>query len=139
MATGFLFLKKHISLFFLAGVLISCTDLTQAQTDVLGNVSFDAQGQSIMKDEMTRKLCKEFVLTPSDVKHFYNYSRPTTEQEIHDEFDILPCFSTGKIVINGTSFNWRIRAGGTGAFYNDRSSLLRVCEKKCCDKLKNLC
>jgi N-acetyl-anhydromuramyl-L-alanine amidase AmpD len=59
--------------------------------------------------------------------------------KVHDEYNILPCNSTGTMIINGELFSWIIRAGGVGNFESKDKSFVRVCDEKCCEKTKGIC
>ena len=86
-----------------------------------------------------REVCQTFRLTEQQVKDFYRFARITSSQDIHDNYDIGPCSSSGKLDIDGVTFSWRIRAAGTAEFHNKDGFFEMVCEKQCCDIVENIC
>jgi len=121
-------------------MLGSCVS-TRDQNDrvVINNIEILTQGNSIEDTDDMREICKPFKLTKKQVLLYYLESKDSTEQEIHDSYNILPCNSTGTIIINNKIFSWIIRAGGVGTFYNKNKVILRVCDEKCCNKIKGIC
>jgi len=84
---------------------------------LISNIDILTQGNSLEDTNDMREICKRFQLTKKQVRLYYFESRESTESEIHDSYDILPCNSTGTISINGEIFSWIIRAGGVGVEY----------------------
>lgn len=60
------------------------------------------------------KYCKDFTLSAAQAKSFINKAAIVTQRELHDYYDILPCFVRGTATFHGYPANWEIRAGGTG-------------------------
>lgn len=126
--------KLSLLIFSIILTLISCaTQSTNTQ------VNFSTQGASSENTPGMAETCKQFQLSKADVIKFYHYSRQYSAREIHDEFDVLPCYSTGQITTNNETWDWLIRAGGTGSFNNNKQQLLRACDVQCCNILKNIC
>lgn len=133
-------MKRHIMgiIFFL--MISSCDRETTKYTDIkIGDVEIITQSNSLENSDEMREVCESFKLSKSQVITYYYESRESTESEIHDSYNILPCNSTGSIMVNGEKYSWLIRAGGVGAFYNKSNSSLRVCGDNCCKLIKGIC
>ncbi len=129
-------------LFLLALVIfsLSCsTKQSEYENASISDIKIEAQGNSLEDTDDMREVCRKFKLTKEQIKIYYLESRLSTEQEVHDDYNILPCNSTGTMVINGESFSWIIRAGGVGNFENKDKSFVRVCDEKCCKRTKGIC
>ena len=131
--------KYYVVIIFML-VLVSCANKQAENKYVLiGKVNIITQGNSLEDTNNMREACKSFRLTKEQVRLYYFESRESTESEIHDSYDILPCHSTGTISVNGEIFSWIIRAGGVGSFYNNNKNSLRVCDEKCCKSTNGIC
>lgn len=84
-------------------------------------------------------VCQRFNLTETQILNYFHLATVSDEATVHDEHNILPCFSTGRINISGKEYNWIIRAGGVGEYYNDEERVILVCNEKCCMKTKGIC
>lgn len=129
-------------LFSLALVIfISSCSTTQNEYEgvSLTDIEIETQGNSLEDSDDMREVCSEFKLTKEQVRTYYFESRLSSEQEVHDDYNILPCNSTGTMVINGELFSWIIRAGGVGNFESKDKSFVRVCDEKCCKNTKGIC
>ena len=133
-------MKKYYVVIIFMFVLDSCANKQAESKDVLiGKISIITQGKSLEDTNDMSEACKHFQLTKEQVQLYYRESRESTEPEIHDRYDILPCHSTGTISVNGEIFSWIIRAGGVGSFYKKNKNSLRVCDKKCCKATNGIC
>jgi hypothetical protein len=138
MAAGELQMKTFPYL-MLSLVLSACATQQPGEGLTVTNIRIDTQGNSLEDSDEMRSVCAEFQLTREQVRIFARGSRPTSEAEIHDDFNILPCYSAGTASINGERYQWIIRAGGVGEFFNNDRKLLRVCEGKCCSLADGIC
>jgi hypothetical protein len=59
------------------------------------------------------EFCQDFNLTPSQVERFFSLATVRTAQQLHDDFDHLPCWVRGTGKSRRGAFEWEIRAGGT--------------------------
>ena len=64
-------------------------------------------------DEGNASICEDFRLTDAQAAEFFAKAVPTTPEEIHDDYDTLPCWAQGATEVGGTKTTWKIRAGGT--------------------------
>jgi len=129
--------KIHIIIFTF--ILNACVS-TQANNNItINSIEILTQGNSIEDSDDMREVCKSFNLTKKQVLLYYLESRDSSEQEVHDSYNILPCNSTGTLIAHNETFSWIIRAGGVGTFYNKNKTILRICDKKCCDTIKGIC
>lgn len=71
-------------------------------------------------------LCGNFKLNSAQAGKFLNNAVIITPFELHDYYDIAPCFVRGTAIFRGSSANWEIRAGGTATvtFFGEFSYLL---------------
>lgn len=67
------------------------------------------------KKDPVAKHCKDFTLSAAQAESFINKAAIVTQREVHDYYDILPCFVRGTAEFHGYPANWEIRAGGTGS------------------------
>lgn len=133
-------MRIYYFVIILTFVLTSCANRQAENEDVLiSKIYILTQGNSLEDTNDMREVCKNFQLTKKQVLFYYLESRESTESEIHDSYDILPCNSTGTISINGEIFSWIIRAGGVGSFYNEHKNILRVCDEACCKVTNGIC
>ena len=131
---------KKIYLMLFTFFVVACASAQVKNNSVtIDNIKILTQGNSIEDSDDMREVCKSFKLTKKQVLLYYLESKDSTEQEIHDSYNILPCNSTGTIIINNKKYSWIIRAGGVGTFYNKNKIILRVCDKKCCNTTKGIC
>lgn len=84
-------------------------------------------------------VCKGFLLSPSQVIDFYNAATQIYDKTLPQKFSILPCYSSGVAYLYGIKYNWRIRSGGFGEFYNTENHILKICGTKCCEKMTGIC
>lgn len=61
------------------------------------------------------KLCKGFSLTAAEATIFLNRSAVVTHREVHDHYNVAPCWVRGTASFHGYPAQWEIRAGGTGS------------------------
>ena len=121
-------------------VISSCSMMQHKHEDVtITDIKFETQGNSLEGTDDMREVCSDFTLTEEQVRTYYFESRLSTEQEVHDDYNILPCNSTGTMVINGNLFSWVIRAGGVGGFESEDESFVKVCDERCCKRTKGIC
>lgn len=133
-------MKKHVILLFILLFSASCSSVkTKKYTPLINNVSIKTQGNSSVEREYMQDVCKSFKLTNEKIVTYYLESRLSTEMEVHDSYNILPCYSTGNMTIDGELFTWVIRAGGVANFESKNKSFIRVCDKKCCIKTRDIC
>lgn len=132
-------IKHYLCIIFVV-TLTSCAMKTDnLNSEIISNIKILTQGNMPKDDLSAQYLCGNFTLTKEQVRNYYYQSRVTTAQEVHDNFSVFPCYSTGTIKINGENYRWKIRAGGLGRFYNNTKWFLRVCDKKCCEQTKGIC
>lgn len=132
-------MKKLFSLALLIFVSSCVTKKNEYESVTLTDITIETQGNSLEDSDMMREVCSEFMLTKEQVRAYYFESRQSNEQEVHDDYNILPCNATGTIIINGELFSWIIRAGGVGNFESRDKSFVRVCDEKCCKNTKGIC
>ena len=107
--------------------LFSCS--TSGDGDPLVIQSIDKRGT----DGNNAEFCSDFILTLEQVKWFFNKARKVSVQEIHDEYDYLPCYIKGTAKTNGQMCEWEIRAGGTGSLSCENRYSYYACDD--CDSI----
>lgn len=127
-------MKKFFFLLFASLYSVHCfSDILITDINIL------TQGNSIEESVEVIEMCKTFHLTKEQVANYVLESRLSNEREVHDDYNIFPCNSTGTMKINGELFSWIIRAGGVGNFESKERSFVRVCDEACCKKVKGIC
>jgi len=83
--------------------------------------------------------CSGFLLTAVQVRGFLEHAARFMEEVPDKYYKVLPCSSTGTVVINKQKYAWVIRAGGIGEFTASGDHFFMVCGKNCCDKVQGIC
>ncbi|PKG38764.1 hypothetical protein CXF74_11740 [Psychromonas sp. Urea-02u-13] len=97
------------------------------------------QGKNIDNRPNMEEVCKGFYISPSIFDAFFEYASITHEETLNERYKSLPCYSSGITYIEEEKFNWIIRAGGVGEFYNETQSFTKVCGIACCAKVDGVC
>lgn len=84
-------------------------------------------------------VCKGFLLSKSQVRDFFVHAAYIKDTDKSNNYDILPCYSSGTALINDEEYKWTIRAGGVGEFYSEKNKFIKICGKNCCDKVSYIC
>lgn len=119
---------RYAGLLLTAAVASGCVDSKPGVSDA---ASFQvlARGQ-----DKGGEFCQDFKLSPPQVERFFSLATVRTPQQLHDDFDELPCWVRGTGKSRRGSFEWEIRAGGTARIsLADGSVELLGCDK--CDAL----
>lgn len=117
-------------------LLAACTGTV---SNSYSDIKITSQQNSLEETKLMNDVCQQFKLTEGQVLNYFREASVTDEATIHAEYNILPCYSTGKVNISGKTYNWIIRAGGVGEYFNDTKKVLLVCKEKCCEKTKEIC
>jgi hypothetical protein len=105
----------------------------------ISHVEINTQGQNIEQRPKMSEVCKGFHITSQKVASFYHYAKNIKEEEINNHYKTLPCYSAGIAYLGNEKFQWIIRSGGVGEFYNEKASFTKVCGVSCCDKVQGVC
>jgi len=133
-------MTQYYLCFILVISLTSCAvENKNYKYKTVSDIEILTQGNISRDESYFQDLCGKFRLTKEQVEIYYLESRPSNEQEVYDNFNLFPCYSTGTIKIHGEKYMWKIRAGGVSNFYNDHKMVLRVCDEKCCKRTKGIC
>lgn len=72
---------------------------------------------------------------PSDVplghreaREFFRLARPVTSRELHDHYDIAPCYVAGPVRYGGRPCTFEIRAGATATITCDQDGYNFACD-----------
>ena len=84
-------------------------------------------------------VCKGFILSRQQVQDFFVHAIYIKDPQPDDNYDILPCYTSGTAKINSDSYKWIIRSGGIGEFFNKKNKLIKICGKDCCSKVAGIC
>ena len=88
----------------------------------------------VIKAEPGGEFCADFRLTPANVRAFFRRAQELGVGQLHDQFDVLPCYVGGTAFIGKLPVKWEVRAGATGTIVSkDGSTMLFGCES--CDDL----
>ena len=64
-------------------------------------------------DEGNASICEDFRLTDAQAQDFFARAEAVTAEQIHDAYDVLPCWAQGTTEKGAEKTTWKIRAGGT--------------------------
>ena len=105
----------------------------------IGRVRIDAKSKHMDGSVEMITRCSGFILTEKQVRDFLTHAVRIKDSEPDKYYRILPCSATGIAIIDKRKYNWVIRAGGVGEFFNDKDRFIEICGKNCCDKVPGIC
>lgn len=123
---------------FLTGCTISQVDNT-AQGPKIDRIRIDSTSKRTDGSPEMITRCSGFILSKKLVRDFLLHAERISADETDNYYRILPCTSTGIVRINQRKYNWIIRAGGIGEFYNDKDRFFMICGKNCCNEVPGVC
>lgn len=133
---------KASILAFVSLIMVGCsTSLTATDEHqrVISHIKVEVRGKQAEDRPTMISVCKGFSLSEKQVLDFFAHAASITELDPNSRYNILPCYSSGTANINNEKYNWTIRSGGIGEFFNDREKFIKICGKKCCSKVTNIC
>ena len=72
--------------------------------------------------------CGDFALTAAQARYFLARSVVVTDRQLHDGWDVLPCYVRGTARSSAGVWRWEIRAGGTATLETPSGATeLRAC------------
>ena len=95
--------------------------------------------------------CKGFYVSPEKLKDFFQYAALTHEERVNNNYEKLPCYSSGTAYLGDDEIQWVLRAGGVGEFKNlhhktqnnnqdqTQKSFTKICGVSCCDNVQGVC
>ncbi|MDA7746070.1 hypothetical protein N8878_01910 [Psychromonas sp.] len=122
-------------LFFTIIALSACS----FSREPIDDIKVIQQGQSSSTRISMKDVCKGFVVDEQKLKDFLTYSSVAENQESNTHYQLLPCFSSGTVYLENQQYQWILRAGGVGEFYNDNDRFTKICGIKCCNKVQGVC
>ena len=76
--------------------------------------------------------CGDFALTAAQARYFLARAVVVTDRQLHDGWDVLPCYVRGTARSSAGVWRWEIRAGGTATLETPSGGTeLRACSE--CD------
>lgn len=126
---------KTALLFSFFTLLVACS----SNTDTIHHIKVTNQGQNIESRPLMSEVCKGFFISPEKLIEFYNNAAITHEEQVNNNYRKLPCYSSGIAYLDDEKFQWVIRAGGVGEFYNEDKRFTKICGVSCCDKVQGIC
>lgn len=126
-------------IFFLLCIfsVVACSSIDKKKN--ISSIDINKQGISPKNRPEMASTCKGFILTKKQVMDFYNNSTPIYNEMVSKKYNILPCYSEGTAYLHGIKYQWRIRSGGFGEFYNEKKRIFKVCGENCCKKVIGIC
>ncbi|WP_415226566.1 hypothetical protein [Psychromonas sp.] len=127
---------------FKTALLFACSTLLIAcsfNNDPINRIKITQQGKNIESRPLMSEVCKGFFISPTKLIEFYNNAAITHEEQANNNYLKLPCYSSGIAYFGDEKFQWIIRAGGVGEFYNETKSFTKICGVSCCDKVQGVC
>ncbi|MCP4321101.1 MAG: hypothetical protein GY951_17015 [Psychromonas sp.] len=97
------------------------------------------QGSHIVSRPNMSDVCKGFMVTEQKFDAFFEHANITHEEDLNERYKALPCYSSGITYIDDQKYNWILRAGGVGEFFNDNKQFTKVCGVACCAKVEGVC
>lgn len=117
----------------------------------LSDITVLAQGESIKERPEMAEACKGFYVSPEKLKDFFQYAALTHEERVNNNYEKLPCYSSGTAYLGDDEIQWVLRAGGVGEFKNlhhktqnnnqdqTQKSFTKICGVSCCDNVQGVC
>ncbi|TVT47851.1 MAG: hypothetical protein FHP94_13145 [Denitromonas halophila] len=112
---------KEIALAALGVLLLSCNAHSDNQLRVTEITEVGTEGTS-------GDFCADFVLSEKQAQAYFAHASVVTQQTVHDDYDVLPCFVRGSGKRGSQSCEWEINAGGTGHVNCAQQSYLTACK-----------
>lgn len=78
--------------------------------------------------------CRQWSLTRRQAETYFRLSKPITMAEAHD-FDTLPCAITGKLRVEGRTWDFEINAGATAVWRSGADLRMFGCTDPACAPL----
>jgi hypothetical protein len=79
----------------------------------------------------SKSFCKDWRITEGDVKLFFSKASQVSFEMIHQEFDWLPCYASGKIIDKSKIYTWTIRLIGIGTLSTSDGKTITFGCKNC--------
>ncbi len=80
------------------------------------------------------EFCADFAMTPAQARAFFARSAAVTSMELHDRYELLPCWVRGTARDAAGEWRWEVRAGGTARLEAPSGDVtLLACDR--CDEL----
>ncbi len=133
---------KTLVFYLVTLIMLGCAASPTAKDEqqrVISHVQVEVRGKQAEDRPTMESVCKGFALSEKQVRDFFAHAASISEIEPNSRYNILPCYSSGTAKINHEKYNWTIRSGGVGEFYNDKDKIIKICGKNCCTKVTNIC
>jgi hypothetical protein len=76
-------------------------------------------------------ICEDFRLTDAQAQEFFSKAVPVTAEQIHDDYEVLPCWVQGTTEKGTEKTTWKIRAGGTADITDSKGDVTYLGCKTC--------
>jgi hypothetical protein len=87
-------------------------------------------------DPGNASICESFRLTDAQAKEFFAKATAITAEQVHDNYDVLPCWVEGTTTKGADKQTWKIRAGGTAEVTAANGDVTYLGCKTCDDLLQ---
>jgi hypothetical protein len=87
-------------------------------------------------DPGNASICESFRLTDAQAKVFFAKASAITAEQVHDNYDVLPCWVEGTTTKGADKQVWKIRAGGTAEVTAPNGDVTYLGCKTCDDILQ---
>jgi hypothetical protein len=100
-------------------LLVGCGPSSREQRNPDGGAAGSGQPAAVVRvtghgvDEGNASICEDFRLTDAQAEQFFANAVAATPEQIHDDYDVLPCWVQGTTGQGTAQTTWKIRAGGT--------------------------
>jgi len=109
-----------------SGTAAPATDTAQTVVHVTGHGT----------DPGNASICESFRLTDPQAQEFFAKATTITAEQVHDHYDVLPCWVEGTTTKGADKQTWKIRAGGTAEVTAANGDVTYLGCKTCDDILK---
>lgn len=127
---------RSVLLLTFAVYLVACSSIDKSKP--ISNVEVMYRGKNTDDRPQMASVCKGFFISQEKVQNFYHHASRVNDTE-SKKYKILPCYARGTAYLYGIKYNWIIRAGGIGEFYNDSERFIKICGRQCCNKVERIC
>ena len=113
---------RKLSTALVALILAGCASAPQPGA-ALDEVRVDSRGA-----DAGGGACGDFALSAAQARYFLARSVVVTDRQLHDGWDVLPCYVRGTARSSAGVWRWEIRAGGTATLETPSGATeLRAC------------
>jgi hypothetical protein len=104
---------------------------SDASSGDIGKAVIRVTGHGV--DQGGTSICEDFRLTDAQAQEFFSKAVPVSAEQIHDDYEVLPCWVQGTTESDREKTLWKIRAGGTADITAPNGDVTYLACKTCDD------